>query len=106
MKKETLDRIVITLMLAAMFLAMCVVFASAETEAERGVYANVGIVTRLDEGEDLVYVEDCVGFVWCFEGIEDWSIGDMVAMVFDDMGTELIFDDEIISVRYIAWVER
>lgn len=101
MKKETFDRIVITFVMALLILTMCVVFVNAEAE-QTGLYANVGIITRLDEDENLIFVEDCLGFVWCFEGIEDWDIGDMVAMVFDDMGTELIFDDEIISMRYIA----
>ena len=36
---------------------------------------------------------------------EDWAIGDIVAVVMDTMGTELIYDDEIVSVTYNGYID-
>ena len=68
-------------------------------------YPTCGIVVEINEEENLVFVEDFNGNVWAFEGIEDWFIGDICAMIMDDMDTETIYDDEIVMVRCCGWLE-
>lgn len=63
-------------------------------------YPAVSIVNEIDNDTDLVFCTDYNGNVWCFSGVEDWFYGDVVAMLVNDNGTEEIFDDKIISVRY------
>ena len=69
------------------------------------MYPACGIVIEIDEENDLVMVEDFNGDIWIFEGIEDWFIGDICAMMMDDNGTDTIYDDIIVSVRYRGWVK-
>lgn len=64
------------------------------------VYAMNGTVTGIDRVKDIVIFTDYNGFDWSFCGVEDWMIGDGVAVVMDDNGTPIIFDDEIVNVRY------
>lgn len=62
-------------------------------------YPAAGTVTVTG---DTVYVTDSTGNVWSFEGAEDWQTGDRAAMLMDDNGTETIYDDEILQIRYIG----
>ena len=64
------------------------------------LYAQAGIVTRVDRAEDTVTVTTQNGHMWEFYGAEDWMEGDIAALLMDDMGTAEIVDDEIVSVRY------
>lgn len=66
----------------------------------RGIYPETTIITALDYEQDIVTVETCEGFLFSFYGCEDWAIGDFASVIFDDMGTESILDDEIIIVKY------
>lgn len=66
-------------------------------------YALTTVVVELDEAQDLVYVEDCNGNIWSFQGIEDWQLGDCAALVMDSRGSSKIFDDKIINTRYSSW---
>ena len=68
------------------------------------VYPNCGVVTELDYQEDIVYFTDFTGNIWSFYGIEDWQIGDIVAVIMDDMNTMIIYDDEIIMAVYCGRV--
>ena len=34
----------------------------------------------------------------------DWNTGEIVSAIFNDKGTEEVFDDEIISARYSGWI--
>lgn len=36
---------------------------------------------------------------------DDWEKGDLVAVIFEDNGTEVIFDDDIIAARYVGYAE-
>ena len=64
------------------------------------LYAMSARVVELDPERDIVTVENTQGFLWEFYGCEDWEIGDACACVMNDRGTERIFDDKIVSVRY------
>ena len=93
-------KVAVTLMFSLLALIMCVMIAHGEPE----LYAKVGVIIELDEEEDRVYFEDFMGEIWYFEDCEDWAIGDVVAAIMDTMGTEVIYDDEIVSVTYNGWI--
>ncbi len=97
MKKLVVSFIVLVI---AIMLIACV---TCEATVEHELYALTTVVVNLDYDNDVVTVEDFNGFLWEFEGCEDWCEGDCCSMVMDDMGTDLIFDDEIINVKYDAW---
>ena len=71
---------------------------TAETKAN--IYPLLTTVTEVDRNKDLVTVEDSNGFIWQFEGADDWEEGDLCNCLMDSRGTEKIFDDEIIMTRY------
>ena len=73
------------------------------TEQVNNYYALTAQVVKIDRAQDIVTVEDSVGNLWEFYGAEDWEIGDCASMVMDDMGTDRIYDDEIVSAQYAAW---
>lgn len=85
---------------------LIVVFCLLSSSALADIYPNGGMIVDLVPEEDMVIFEDGTGTVWIFFGIEDWDIGDLVACVFWDAGTPEIFDDEILDVRYIGYVEQ
>lgn len=66
-------------------------------------YPKTAVVVAFGVRDDLVVAEDANGQRWCFTGIEDYCIGDMVSMIMDDMGTDIIYDDEIVNVRYSGY---
>lgn len=47
---------------------------------------------------DCVVLVDNDGEAWVFEG-DGYEVGQLVIVVFDDMGTADIYDDEIIEIR-------
>ena len=98
MKKAVVGFIVVVL---AVMMIACV---TCEAQTTHQLYALTTVVVNVDYNNDVVTVEDFNGFLWEFEGCEDWYEGDCCAMVMDDMGTDLIFDDEILSTRYNAWI--
>lgn len=85
------------------------IFAAASCAASAnymGFYPKATIVTELDYENDLVIIEDFNGFLWSFEGIEDWIVNDICSLLMYDNGTsETIFDDIIVDVHYDGWVE-
>lgn len=69
------------------------------------LYSLTTVVTDINEETDTVLTQDANGFVWCFYGVEDWCIGDIASCVMNTKGTQKIFDDEIISIRYCGQFE-
>lgn len=63
-------------------------------------YPKAGIVTAIDRDADTVTFTDGAGLDWSFYGVEDYMVGDYVAAIMDDNGTENVLDDEIVTVRY------
>lgn len=68
------------------------------------MYPAVGVVTDLDYENDLVIFEDFNQNLWAMEGIEDWFIGDIGALMMDDMETASIYDDEIMFACYAGFM--
>ena len=77
--------------------------ALADVKAPEGFYPRAAIVVELRYEEDVVIVEDGAGLIWEFSGIEDFDVGDTVAMLMFDNGTpESIYDDQIVLAYYSA----
>ncbi len=92
---------IFTLIAVIVAVAFAVNAKTAKTEIPaENLYPLSAVVVSLDEENDIVAVEDCVGFVWEFTGIEDWSVGDGCSMIMNNNGTNVIFDDEIVVVHY------
>lgn len=67
-------------------------------------YARTAIVVKVDTDNDLVTVEDSVGYYWQFYGVEDWQEGDCASLLMWDNGTDTILDDEVQGAHYSAWI--
>lgn len=65
-----------------------------------GYYPEVAKIVKLDEENNLVYVQTAIGHVFAFYGIEDLSLGDLIGMIMKDNGTEIVYDDEIVDIIY------
>lgn len=101
MKKYGRDTFIAGLVMLVLFILCVGMFWPAQAET----YPDVLMVVDLDEHEDVVIAVDFNGNEWTWTGIEDLFPGDMVAVVMDDQGTETIYDDEIIDLRYCGWIE-
>lgn len=76
----------------------------AQTPKEE-LYALTTVVTEVNESTDTVVCVDATGNEWEFDGVEDWSIGDIASLAMNDKGTPEIYDDEIINVKYGGWMD-
>ena len=95
---KRLVMIIVALVMMAMMLCGC--------SAPKGEqYAMTTVVVELDENNDEVICIDFNGNEWVFEGVEDWTIGDIASMVMNDCGTPIVYDDEIVSVKYGGWID-
>lgn len=92
--------IVFSLALVLMCSVLCA-FSNPKSE----MYAMTTVVTEVDAKADKVVCIDFNGNEWEFEGAEDWFVGAMATMIMNDCGTPIIYDDEIISVRYDGWLD-
>ena len=104
---EILDVVLIVTLAAAFMIFLAFFIAKVrfieenfKQNSAEDYYARSGIVTTVDRETDTVVWIDSVGYVWSFRGCEDWEIGDGIACVMNDKGTEEIFDDEVVSARY------
>ena len=75
-------------------------YTATTAKTETKVYPLLTTVTEVNRDKDLVTVEDNNGFIWQFEGADDWEEGDLCNCLMNSRGTKKIFDDEIIMTRY------
>lgn len=68
-------------------------------------YPATFVVVELDEVSDSVFMQDFNGQLWGWYGIEDTMVGDVIAAIMDDLGTDEVYDDEIVSIRYCGWLD-
>ena len=64
------------------------------------IYPLTTIVVATIPENDIVILEDFNENQWEFSGIEDWETGDICSCIMNKCGTETIYDDEIISIKY------
>lgn len=69
----------------------------------KSYYPCTMTVTRVDYTTDVVTITTYGGDDFQFEGCEDWFVGDICSTIMFDNGTESIYDDEIVSVRYCGY---
>lgn len=84
-------------------IALILILTAIALTACADLYPETAKVIEVNYDEDLVTVETFNGFLYAFEGCEDWQEGDCASMIMDDNGTEKVFDDEIVMVQYGAW---
>ena len=73
--------------------------ASAET------YPVTMVVVSVDYDADEVALLDYNGDIWVIFGCDDWSVYDIAAVIMDDHDTTVIYDDEVVNVRYDGWLD-
>ena len=66
-------------------------------------YGLTTIVEETDDIMDTVYVRDCNGHLWSFQGVEDWQVGDCATLIMDNNRTLDIADDIVTSAHYGSW---
>ena len=64
------------------------------------IYPTTMVVTDVDYATDIVTIETSTGFVYQFEGAEDYTEGDLVSCIMYNNKTTNITDDVILTVRY------
>lgn len=65
-----------------------------------------GLLRITEVQDDVVVGIDANGFEWSFAEVgHDYETGDLCAVIYDDNGTEIIFDDEIVAHRYVGTVD-
>ncbi len=69
------------------------------------IYPQTFVVGNVDYEHDVLILIDYNENEWECYGIEDYDIGDIIAAIMDDNGTEIIFDDEIIDLRYAGYMD-
>ena len=72
------------------------------------LYADCGVIMD-DPGKigDDVIVTMQNGNMFAFENEDgDWCIGNLVSILFDNNGTDIVYDDIIISYRYSGWISE
>lgn len=73
------------------------------TNNSTNTYPLAATVCEVDYNEDTVTYKDYNGNLWTMTGAEDWMEGDTAALLMDDHGTDLIYDDEIVAARYCGY---
>ena len=67
-------------------------------------YSQILEVVEIEN--DLIYLVDCDGNEWIWEGAENWDIGDYTTATMNTNGTEVIYDDIIINLKYTRIAAR
>ena len=112
-RKEKIELVVIVLkgiiVIGAIVVCILMMIRGLTVEAKTptynldNLYGKTAMVYELDRTMDIVYVVDCNGEAWTFEGCEDYELGDYVSMIMYDNGTQSIYDDIIMKVQYSGY---
>ena len=75
-------------------------------QKENNIYPECLQVVEINQATDIVQGKTCSGLIYSFYGVEDYMLGDLVAVIMDDNGTpESVLDDIIIDVRYAGYID-
>ena len=70
-------------------------------------YPQVMTVSFINDFTDYVEVETSTGYTYGFWGVEDYEVGDVVAVTMNDNRTENdITDDKIVEVRFSGYTRE
>lgn len=64
------------------------------------IRADLVMVIDLNFEEDLVSVINSNGQIFTFSDVDDWFVGDYAIVLYNTMGTLLVYDDQIIRIFY------
>lgn len=96
---------ILVLLLAVSFIGCsCSTLDSPELGTQE--YPDCGLVIGVDEENDLVTYQTQNGNIFCFTGIEDFFVGDLVATIMNDSGTPEVKDDIVVSARCVGWIDE
>ena len=101
-EKIILTLIYIVVSLSGYLLGRAIGKIHSDAEQEM-LYPRTAVVVEIDRPNDTVVCEDSVGMLWAFYGADDWELDDCVSLILDSRGTDIIYDDDIVSVRYSAF---
>lgn len=87
-----------------LILLMTLILNTAQIKTEN--YPLTTVITCVDYESDVVIAMDFNGNMWEFEGCNDWIEGDVCSMIMNNRGTDVIYDDVIIDMKYCGWVEQ
>lgn len=98
MKLKTFKKVIFITYAIGCFLAA----GKFDHDVYAGQYPAVGIVTSISERE--MTITDAAGNNWRYiTKREDWFLNDLAAMIMDDNGTPIIYDDKIVGEpRYVG----
>ena len=85
-------------LIAALILTLSVGVSSAE------IYQIYGRVCGVVYEEDLFLVY-ANGNLWELSGVDEWKYNDIVLLDFDDEDTETLYDDEILDIHYLGYLD-
>lgn len=91
---------IIVYLLCAAVLSNSESTTTPKEEEVNTIYEVSAIVEEVNKDEALVLFVDWNGEAWYYEmESENFSIGQLVIIEFDSMGTDNIYDDEIVKIR-------
>lgn len=80
--------------IAVIFLVVALMLMGATT-----FYVRSATIVGIEYDNDLYIIEDDAGLVWLFDGVEDFSCGDNIAMLmWNRLTPRSILDDVIIEI--------
>ena len=91
--------IVWSVVVACAILMGIVACASAEQ------YPQTFVIDSINHNQNYIVLVDYNGNEWIYEDIENFNRGDIVAAIMEEHGTPTIYDDEIVMIRYVGYME-
>ena len=101
---ELFDGLVFTLGVLGMVI-IPLIFSSINKPKHSEEYPQTMVVAHFNEYIDSATIETATGYQYSFWGVEDYQVGDIVAVIMNDNATETIEDDKIVSVRFSGYVK-
>ena len=86
-------------------LVMCVMLVTptGNEDVPCKEYPLTTVVT--ETGTKEIVITDFNGNDWVYKTDDEWEIGDYCSMIMSDNGTENIYDDIIVNVRYNGYLQ-
>ena len=106
MKEKMIEVIEMIIVVIGIILMFSPLLFKTETKHSKE-YPQTMVVTSVNETLDFVVIETATGFSYIFNGVEDYEVGDVVAVTMNDNTTENdITDDKIVEVRFSGYTRE
>ena len=90
----------------ALIVAIMITMGLATPVSETSIYPQTFIVTEVCYEDDIEVLEDFTGNIWECAGCEDWAKGDIASAIMSNNGTDEMYDDVILSLKYSGYVNK